>query len=117
MNAFGKAAYYHNKVGIDIGQDIAAYSNHGGYVFLAPDYVMWVKAVRRNGGDPDTQWNVTNPDAWYVRFALGEGCVGKFIGMMPYPLPYTGWKRRLKGKPIRYFQTEQLLRRSNDGRK
>lgn len=108
FQAYLEAVETHKKLGIDMSQDIAAYSLHGGYVFIAPNHIMWGKPVRQDGGDPDNQWNVVDPDAWYVRFACGKGSLGRFVALMPYTLPYVGWKRQLKGRGIKYFKTTQI---------
>ena len=110
MSTYFQAKGLYDGLGIDMEKDLAAYSLHGGYVFIAPDHLMWGKPVRRDAGDPDTQWNVENPDAWYVRFAYGKGSLLRFIGLMPYDLPYVGWKRVLKGRTTQYFRTDRLRR-------
>jgi hypothetical protein len=99
----------HKRLGVDMYKDIAAYSIHGGYVFIAPEYLMWCKPVERDK-PISGQWHPDNPDAWYIRFACGLGSISRFIPMLPYHLPYTGWARALKGKPLTYYKTDNLKR-------
>jgi len=96
----------------DMFKDIAVYLEHE-YVVKTPNSLIMGKAVSKDGGDPDDQWNVTAPDAWYVRTAVGEDHISHFIKCMPYPLPWIGWKREIKNKPIKWFKLEQILRRIN----
>jgi|TARA_R100000084_G_scaffold109218_1_gene74847 hypothetical protein len=111
MNAFQDALDFYRKIEGNLLSDIAAYATLGGYVFVTPQSLMFGKAVRRDGGNPDDQWNVTAPDAWYVRFAAGEGSMQDFIEKIPYPLPYVGWARRLKDRPAIWFDYDKVLRR------
>lgn len=110
MDALEQAARLYKERKLDLWREIAAYSTCGGYVFLAPECVLWGKPVKR-GEDPEDQWNVQEPDTWYVRFALGQDCMKRFLGYIPYPLPYVAWKRVLKGRGLIYFNYNQLIRR------
>jgi hypothetical protein len=111
VNIFEQAEQCYKQVGLDIHLDIANYAMHEGYVFLTPDFMLWGKPVRRDGGLPHAQWKVAEPDAFYVRFAVGKGCLDKFLSLTSLcRLPYIGWSRYLKNKPLRYYKTEHLLR-------
>lgn len=110
MTVYLQALETNQRLGIDMERDIAAYCCHGGYVFIGPDYVMWGKPVRRDKGDPDTQWNAVDPDAWYVRFACGKGSLKRFIELTPYYLPYTGWKRQVRARGVQYYKTNIIKR-------
>lgn len=96
----------------DMCRDIAVYMEHE-YVVKTPRSLIMGKPVRTDGGDPNAQWNVTAPDAWFVRTAVGEDHISHFIKCMPYPLPFVGWMRELKNKPVKWFKLEQILRRAN----
>lgn len=98
-------------LGQDMCKDIANYMEHE-YVVKTPYSLIMGKAVRRDGGDPNDQWNVTAPDAWFVRTAVGEDHIKHFINCMPYPLPFVGWMRELKNRPVKWFKLEQILRRA-----
>lgn len=97
-------------LGVSMFKDISVYLEHE-YVVKTPKSLILGKAVRRDDGNPDDQWGVAEPDAWYVRTAVGEDHIKHFINCMPYPLPYVGWMRRIKNRPIKWFKLEQILRR------
>ena len=111
MKHFEEALQFYENIEGDLMEDIAAYSCQGGYVFITPHSLMFGKAVRTDGGSPDEQWNVTAPDAWYVRFASGENAIGEFISRIPYPLPKVGWSRVSKKRPVKWFDFKRVQRR------
>lgn len=111
MKPFEEALAFYAKTGDDLMKDIAAYSTLGGYVFITPHSLMFGKAVRTDGGNPDEQWGAVAPDAWYVRFAVGKDAVSEFIGRIPYPLPKVGWSRISKDRPVKWFDFKRVLRR------
>jgi hypothetical protein len=110
MNVLEQSLKLYEKIGTDLFKDIAVYLANG-YVFKTPNSLLLGKAVRTDGGNPDAQWNVKNPDAWYVRTAVGDGAVKEFIDRIPYPLPWVGWMRHVKNKPVKYFSYDQIRRR------
>ena len=110
VNVLVKALGLYEKIGTDLFKDIAVYMDMG-YVFKTPHSLLLGKAVRRDQGNPDAQWDVKDPDAWYVRTAVGDGAVKEFIDRIPYPLPYVGWMRHVKNKPVKYFSYDQVRRR------
>ena len=111
MSIFEQALEFYDEIDGDLMGDIAAYSTLGGYVFITPNSLMFGKAVRTDGGSPDEQWNVTGPDAWYVRFAAGEDAISEFISRIPFPLPKVGWSRISKDRPVRWFDFKRVQRR------
>ena len=111
VNVLVKALELYEKIGTDLFKDIAVYMDRG-YVFKTPHSLIFGKPVRRDQGNPDAQWDVKDPDAWYVRTAVGEGAIKEFIERMPYPLPWIGWMRSVKNKPVKYFSCEQVRRRT-----
>ena len=96
----------------DFERDLATYLQ-AGYVVSSPNSIIFGKPVRKDGGDPVTQWwdDESQCDAWFVKFACGDGMYSKFIEAMPFKLPYIGWVRERKNKPVRYWRCEQILRR------
>ena len=84
-----------------------------GYIHSTPTSLILGKPVRRDGGDPDNQWwdDEKQCDAWFVKFAAGEGMIREFIRSMPYQLPFIGWMRATKSKPVKYWNLKQILRR------
>jgi hypothetical protein len=111
MRPMEEALEFYEDIGGDLMADIAAYSCHGGYVFITPHSLMFGKAVRTDNGSPDDQWNVTAADAWYVRFAVGKDAVSEFISRIPYPLPFVGWSRFAKDRPVKWFDFKRIQRR------
>lgn len=105
-----QALDFYKKIDEDMFADIAKYFEHG-YVFKTPQSLLLGKAVRTEDGDPVNQWNVTAPDAWFVKTAVGEVGIPEFIKRIPYPLPYVGWMRELKNKPIKWFKYSDIIRR------
>ena len=110
MNILAQAKEFYDKLDDSMEEDIARYMANG-YVFVTPDSLLLGKAVRKDGGDPVDQWNVTAPDSWFVKTAIGESCISEFIERIPYPLPFVGWQRALKNKPVIWFDYDQINRR------
>ena len=109
MNILLKAQELYDQCGIDMNADIAAYAAHG-YVFITPDSFLLGKAVNsKSEVHPQDQWNVEDPDAWYVNMAVGG--VKDFISKIPYPLPLVGWMRETKKQPMRWYDLGKILRR------
>ena len=109
MSILVKAKELYDQCGIDMNADIAAYAAHG-YVFITPDSFLLGKAVNsKSEVHPADQWNVENPDAWYVNMAVGD--VKDFISKIPYPLPLVGWMRETKKQPMRWYDLGKILRR------
>lgn len=109
MSILLKAKELYDKCGIDMNADIAAYASHG-YVFITPDSFLLGKAVNsKSDVDPQDQWNVENPDAWYVNMAVGD--VKDFISKIPHPLPLIGWMRETKKQPMRWYEFKRIIRR------
>ena len=96
----------------DFERDLAAYLKDG-YVISSPNGIVFGKPVRRDGGSPDQQWydNERECDAWFVKFACGDCGIKRFVDSMPFQLPFTGWMRVLKNKPIQWWDTKKLFRR------
>ena len=106
MNVLEQSLKLYEKIGTDLFKDIAVYLANG-YVFKTPNSLLLGKAVRTDGGNPDAQWNVHTPDAWYVRTAVGDGAVGEFISRIPYALPWVGWMRHVKNTPVKWYTLDQ----------
>ena len=84
--------------GVVLADDIIEYSRRG-YVFIAPEYVL---IGCRLG------------DGWFIRLAVGAGCLNKFLELMPYYLPYVGWARMVRGRhQVVWHDTEKVRRAIN----
>ncbi len=92
-----------------------AYHLRYGYVHITPEYAIWGHPVVRDKGIPELQKDMRDPDAWYVRFAIGKNWLQHFFSLMPYQLPYVGWARWEKKMPVKYFKTENLKRKISYG--
>ena len=110
VSILAKSLKLYEKIGTDLFKDVAVYLAHG-YVFKTPHSLLLAKAVRTDNGNPDAQWGVDNPNAWYVRTAVGDGAVKEFISRIPYALPWVGWMRHVKDKPVMWFPIDQVMRR------
>ena len=110
MNILAQSLKLYEKLGTDLFKDISVYMAHG-YVHKTPYSLLLAKPVRTDQGNPDAQWNVNDPDAWYVRTAVGEICMSEVISRIPYILPYVGWMRHTKKQPVRFYTFDQVTRR------
>jgi hypothetical protein len=45
--------------------------------------------------------------------AVGENAISEFIQRIPYPLPYVGWMRELKQKPVKWYEFNRIIRRKS----
>jgi len=110
MNILTKTKLLYDELGTDLFRDIAMYIEHG-YVLKTPTSFLLGKAVRTDGGNPTNQWNVKNPNAWFVQTAVGETHMNDFINFIPHPLDFVGWKRNIKNKGINWFKYDSIIRR------
>ena len=114
MTILEKAAKFYEQIGESLFEEIGRHASLGGYVFIAPDSILLGKAVNsKSDKHPGEQWNVKNPDAWFVTFAYGKGSVQDFIEKIPHPLPLVGWMRELKSKPVKFYDFKRINRRKN----
>tara|TARA_A100000172_G_scaffold23634_2_gene13777 strand:+ start:291 stop:629 length:339 start_codon:yes stop_codon:yes gene_type:complete len=111
MNILQITKQFYDATGNNMFADISTYSANG-YVFITPSSLLLVKPVRTDSQyHPDSQWKVIAPNAWYVRTAVGENSIKEFISRTPYPLPFIGWMRELKKKPIKWYDFNRIIRR------
>ena len=109
MNILLKTKKLYDEIGIDMYRDISAYSING-YVFITPETFMVGKGVRTDSDTkPQDQWNVKNPNAWYIHMAVGK--IKNFWKYLPYPLPKIGFMRATKNQPIRWYDFNRIKRR------
>lgn len=66
-----------------------------GFVFSGEDYLLMGERIN---------------DGWFVHIAVGEGCLEKFISLMPYHLPWIGWAKEHRGGEVRWYRTESVKR-------
>lgn len=95
----------------DFFRELSIYFQHG-YVFSDPISLILYKPVKIDSADPINEWvKPEDADAWYVHFAYGKGCIKKLCDQIPFRLPYFGYSRALKNKPIKYYKSEKFFRR------
>ena len=63
----------------------------GGLVISSPSFFMMLKPIEKDE-DPHGQWNIKEPDAWYVRWAAGDNAVKAMMDAVT-PLPYVCFRR------------------------
>ena len=111
MTILEQTKEFYDQLGCSMFTDITAYAARG-YVFITPQSLLLGKAVRTDiDVHPDDQWNMVGPDAWYVRTAVGGNAISEFINLIPHPLPYVGWMRQLKQKPVKWYEFNKIIRR------
>lgn len=62
-----------------------------GVVVNSPRMFLMAKPIE-SSKEPDGQWWVEKPDAWYIRWASGEGSM-KLMMSMGEPLPFVVFRR------------------------
>jgi len=111
MTILEQTKEFYDQLGCSMFADISAYAARG-YVHITPQLLILGKTVRTDiDVHPDDQWNVVAPDAWYVRTAVGGNAISEFINLIPHPLPYVGWMRQLKQKPVKWYEFNRINRR------
>lgn len=110
MNILEQAKDIYDKCGYsDMTKDLSAYMANG-CVYISPNSLLVFKAVKKNCEvRPCNQWNVKDPDAWYVQAVIGK--VKDLIKYIPYDLPYIGWERGVKQNSLKWFKFSSLKRR------
>jgi len=109
MTPLATAKKHYADSGKDFEQDLV-WHLQSGCVFNTPDRFMMGHAIKV---DEPNVWPAKEPDAWYVTYAAGNGCLQWFINQAPYPLPFIAWRRN-KGDAIntlKVYATEQLTKR------
>lgn len=90
-----EAQLLYDRTSHTLESDIVAYAKHG-CVFASDAYLI---LARRIG------------EGWYIQAAIGAGALPKFAELMPYYLPYIGWRRERKhNQECVWHRTEQVLR-------
>jgi len=111
VNILEKAKKIYDACGYpDMFADLSAYMAHG-CLYITPDSLLILKPVKKDSDvHPGDQWNVENPDGWYVQAIIGE--VKDLIGYIPDTLPWVGWERGVKKRSLKWFNMKSLKRRT-----
>jgi hypothetical protein len=96
------ARLYHACPDQDMWRDMAMLYEHG-HIFEGEHFLVGgFHYANARGHD----------DGWFVHVAIGRHSLQRFVRLMPYYLPYVGWKRMAKGRDqTHWYPTESLLRR------
>ena len=95
----------------DFLRELSLYMQRG-YVYSDPNMIILFKPVSTSSANPINEWfKLEDSDAWYVHFALGKGYLKKLCEKFPVRLPFFGYSRILKNKPIRFHKSETFFRR------
>ena len=90
----------YEKAGLNLISDIE-YFDRDGYVFRGEDYFIM---------------GIQVGEGWYVQAAVGR--IEKFLDLMPYYLPYIGWRREGKhNDECVWYRTDVILRKLNYARR
>ena len=95
----------------DFTKDLSVYIALG-YVFITPDTLLIMKPVNRyDKTHPNQQWDVENPNAWYVHAVIGE--LKKLAKFLPFDLPFIGYERGVKKHYLKWFDLQNFLKGEN----
>ncbi len=101
----------YDECSMDMFKDISVYLTHG-YVHKTPKSFILAKTINKDIDTPPAeQWDTPNPNAWFVHMAVGQGAISYWINLMPFTMPYVGWARENKKKPIKFYTLDTIIRR------
>ncbi len=70
---------------------------HMGYVIRTPEFFVLGKSVNLLADEePHEQWNVKDPNAWYIKLLVGS--LRALMQMVPFELPKVCFERWVRGK-------------------
>jgi hypothetical protein len=111
MNIMERVSGLYEECGMDMFSDISTYLTYG-YMHKTPTSFILAKTVDKDSDTPPAeQWGTLKPNAWFVHMAVGEECVKHWINLMPFKLPYVGWARQNKKRPIKFYDLNKISRR------
>ena len=91
--AIQQAAELYGSHGLNLSGDLEYYLKYG-YVFVTPDRLLMAREITKEGvGETWTPHG--EGDCWYVRLAIGKGCLKWFINQAPYFRPWIAWQREI----------------------
>ncbi len=101
MTIYEEVKSLYSQVGIDFVEDLRHYAEYG-YIFSGQTYFLMGKQVG---------------EGWYIQVAVGRNCLQKFLELMPFELPYVGWRRMKHGCEVRWHPTTSIRRRISYARR
>lgn len=110
--AIQQAAELYQKNGMNLSAELERYIKFG-YVFVTPDRLLLARSLDSNRGVDFWPDNATDGDTWFVKLAIGRGCIAWFLQQIPFYKPYVAWGRDLvrQTQDLHYHATEKLIRR------
>lgn len=83
--------------GLDLSRDLTNYATWGAFTLITPDRILLARPIRR---DDATRWVLPGEpvDTWFVKLAIGKGCLRWFLDQRPYDLPWLAWGRDFRGR-------------------
>ena len=110
MNILEQAKDIYDKCGYsDMTKDLSAYMANG-FLFISPDSLYVFKPVKKDSEvRPCNQWNVKDPDAWYIQAIVGR--VRDLQQYIPYDLTWICWERGVKKNNLKWFNFNSFKRR------
>jgi len=114
MNAIKEIiSLYENKDRtVDFWEDVEDYLRWG-IVYSGPGMFMMYKMVNSKE-DPVNQWKVNDPDAWFVKWAAGHGCISYMLSIMVPKLPKLIFFRHKNGEDseMKTYDMEKFCRKA-----
>lgn len=98
--------------GLSLAADLENYAR-AGFLFATPDRLLLARPIDLDRG-LDEWLPPEAGNAWYVRLAVGRGCLDWFLAQAPHRKPYIAWSRgfrRCRAAELRIFATSTLERR------
>lgn len=109
--AIHQAAELYEAHGLVLANEITEYLKNG-YVFCTP-YAFMMGCSADWDGEKLTLNNDNSGNAWYIRLAVGDGCVPWFLAQTPYPRKYVCWEREFKtgSSKLKVYEWEKIKHR------
>jgi len=111
-SAIVQAARLYARHGLALGKDLENYAR-AGYLFATPDRLLLARPINLDRG-LDEWLPPGEGNAWYVRLAVGRGCLDWFLEQAPHRKPYIAWSRGFRpcrAAELKIFDTATLERR------
>jgi hypothetical protein len=111
VNAINRVIEQYGERNEDFWDELQDYLTWG-IVYSGHGMFLMYKAVN-SSEDPTNQWGVKDPDAWYVRWAAGDGCIKYMLRMLVPELPKLIFFRNKKGKdmPNKIYDMKKFCRK------
>jgi hypothetical protein len=83
------------------------YLEHG-YCYSEPSMLALARPCHTDHYEKWVERDDAN--AWWVQLVIGPNAMATLLTKLPFPLPFIGWSRDFKGRPMpRFYQLDRLL--------